>query len=123
MVFTNLVDFDMLFGHRRDVTGYADALEAFDRFLPQLLAALRPGDLLALTADHGCDPTWPGSDHTRELVPLLFGGPACPVGRALGVRSSAVSPSLAMPEEEPNIARCAVRSGAPPGVSVALRRR
>lgn len=88
MVFTNLVDFDMLFGHRRDVAGYADALEAFDRFLPQALAALRPGDLLALTADHGCDPTWPGSDHTREHVPLLFGGPTCPVGRALGARSS-----------------------------------
>ena len=88
MVFTNLVDFDMLFGHRRDVAGYADALEAFDRFLPQLLSRLRVGDLLALTADHGCDPTWPGSDHTREQVPLLFGGPACPVGRTVGVRSS-----------------------------------
>lgn len=88
MVFTNLVDFDMLFGHRRDVAGYADALEAFDRFLPQLLSSLRPGDLLALTADHGCDPTWPGSDHTRECVPLLFGGPACPTGKALGLRSS-----------------------------------
>jgi phosphopentomutase len=88
MVFTNLVDFDMLFGHRRDVAGYADALEAFDRFLPQLLAALAPGDLLALTADHGCDPTWPGSDHTREYVPILFGGPACPAGKALGQRSS-----------------------------------
>lgn len=88
MVFTNLVDFDMLFGHRREVAGYADALEAFDRFLPQLLATLRPGDLLALSADHGCDPTWPGSDHTREHVPLLFGGPACPTGHALGARSS-----------------------------------
>jgi phosphopentomutase len=88
MVFTNLVDFDMLFGHRRDVPGYAGALEEFDRFLPQLLAALHPGDLLALTADHGCDPTWPGSDHTREFVPLLFGGTACPSAANLGRRTS-----------------------------------
>ena len=88
MVFTNLVDFDMLFGHRRDVPGYAGALEAFDRFLPQLLSTLQSGDLLALTADHGCDPTWPGSDHTREFVPLVFAGPACPAGQNLGRRSS-----------------------------------
>lgn len=88
LVFANLVDFDMLYGHRRDVAGYADALEAFDVFLPRLLAELRPGDLLALSADHGCDPTWPGSDHTREHVPLLFAGPACPRGLDLGVRAS-----------------------------------
>ena len=88
LVFANLVDFDMLFGHRRDVAGYADALEAFDTFLPRLLAELVPGDLLALTADHGCDPTWPGSDHTREHVPLLFAGPSAPRGRDLGVRGS-----------------------------------
>lgn len=88
LVFANLVDFDMLYGHRRDVAGYANALEAFDAFLPRLLAALGPGDLLALTADHGCDPTWPGSDHTRECVPLLFAGPASPRGLALGVRRS-----------------------------------
>ena len=88
LVFANLVDFDMLYGHRRDVAGYADALQSFDAFLPLLLAQLRPGDLLALSADHGCDPTWPGSDHTREMVPLLFAGPACPVGVDLGVRSS-----------------------------------
>ena len=88
LVFSNLVDFDMLYGHRRDVAGYADALEAFDSFLPRLLAELRPGDLLALSADHGCDPTWPGSDHTREHVPLLFAGPACPRGLDLGVRAS-----------------------------------
>ena len=78
----------LLFGHRRDVAGYADALEAFDAFLPRLLAELGPGDLLALSADHGCDPTWPGSDHTREHVPLLFAGPAAPRGRELGVRAS-----------------------------------
>ncbi len=78
LVFANLVDFDMLYGHRRDVAGYAQALETFDAWLPRLQAALQPGDLLLLTADHGCDPTWPGSDHTREHVPLLFSGPACP---------------------------------------------
>jgi phosphopentomutase len=78
----------MLFGHRRDVAGYADALEAFDAFLPRLLAESGPGDLLALSADHGCDPTWPGSDHTREHVPLLFAGPSAPRGRDLGVRTS-----------------------------------
>lgn len=88
LVFVNLVDFDMLYGHRRDVAGYAHALEAFDVWLPQLQSRLKPGDLLALTADHGCDPTWPGSDHTREYVPLLFGGPACPSSQSLGVRSS-----------------------------------
>lgn len=88
MVFANLVDFDMLYGHRRDVAGYADAIEAFDAWLPTLLHALRPGDLLAITADHGCDPTWPGSDHTREYVPLLFGGPAAPQGLDVGIRAS-----------------------------------
>ena len=88
MVFANLVDFDTLYGHRRNVAGYADALEAFDRWLPTLLAALRPGDLLALSADHGCDPTAPGSDHTRECVPLLFAGDACPRGLNLGLRDS-----------------------------------
>ncbi len=88
LVFANLVDFDMLYGHRRDVAGYARALEEFDAVLPQLQSRLKPGDLLALTADHGCDPTWPGSDHTREYVPLLFTGPACPQTKALGVRRS-----------------------------------
>lgn len=88
MVFTNLVDFDMLFGHRRDPAGYAQALEAFDAFLPTLLSAMRDDDLLAVSADHGCDPTWPGSDHTREFVPLLFAGKDCPKGKALGPRST-----------------------------------
>ncbi len=88
LVFANLVDFDMLYGHRRDVAGYADALEAFDAFLPTLLGSLRGRDLLALSADHGCDPTWPGTDHTREHVPLLFTGASCPSGLALGVRAS-----------------------------------
>ena len=71
LVFANFVDFDTLFGHRRDVAGYAAALEAFDRRLPEALALLQPGDLLLLTADHGCDPTWRGTDHTRERVPVF----------------------------------------------------
>jgi phosphopentomutase len=85
LVFTNFVDFDMLYGHRRDVPGYAAALEAFDRRLPEALAKLRPGDLLILTADHGCDPTYRGTDHTRERVPVLCFGPDLPRG-SFGVR-------------------------------------
>jgi phosphopentomutase len=80
IVFTNFVDFDMLYGHRRDVPGYAAALEYFDGRLPELLAAMRPEDLLIITADHGCDPTWEGSDHTREHIPVL----ACGNGLAAG---------------------------------------
>ncbi len=75
LIATNFVDFDMVYGHRRDVFGYAAALEALDARLPELLHALQPGDLLAISADHGCDPTWPGSDHTRECVPALVFGP------------------------------------------------
>ena len=75
LIFANYVDFDSEFGHRRDVPGYAHALEQFDARLPELLAALRPGDLTLLTADHGNDPTWPGTDHTREQVPVLATGP------------------------------------------------
>ena len=75
LIFTNFVDFDMLYGHRRDTVGYARALEAFDRKLPELLAVLEKGDLVLVTADHGCDPTWPGHDHTREHVPVLAFGP------------------------------------------------
>ena len=75
LVFTNFVDFDTLYGHRRDVAGYAAALEAFDARLPEIEARLRPGDLVILTADHGCDPTWPGTEHTRENVPVLAYGP------------------------------------------------
>jgi phosphopentomutase len=87
IIFTNFVDFDMLHGHRRDIPGYAAALEEFDRRLPQLEAKLRPGDLVLATADHGCDPTWRGSDHTREHVPVLFYGPGIPAG-SLGKRTS-----------------------------------
>lgn len=70
-IFTNLVDTDMLYGHRNDVEGYARALEYFDSKLPDLLVAMGPEDLLIITADHGCDPTWPGTDHTREYIPIL----------------------------------------------------
>jgi phosphopentomutase len=71
LLFANFIDFDSRFGHRRDVAGYAAALEKFDARLPELLARLRGDDLLIITADHGCDPTWVGTDHTRELVPVL----------------------------------------------------
>ena len=87
LIFANLVDFDMLYGHRRDIAGYAAALEAFDRRLPELEALLQPDDLVLITADHGCDPTWPGSDHTREHVPVLWFGPQV-AARDLGLRSS-----------------------------------
>jgi len=87
IVFSNFVDFDMLYGHRRDIEGYAAALEYFDTRLPALIAQLRHGDLAILSADHGCDPTWPGSDHTREHVPVLATGPDVPAG-ALGKRNT-----------------------------------
>ncbi len=87
LVFTNFVDFDMLFGHRRDVAGYARELEYFDSRLPELKAMLQPGDMVVMTADHGCDPTWPGSDHTREYVPFLAFGPGLPTG-SIGLRES-----------------------------------
>jgi phosphopentomutase len=87
LTFANFVDFDTLFGHRRDVAGYAAALEAFDRRIPEFLAAMREGDLALITADHGCDPTTGGTDHTREYVPVLFFGPAARQG-SLGRRAS-----------------------------------
>jgi len=87
LVFTNLVDFDSDFGHRRDPEGYARALEEFDRSVPDLLTSLEGDRLLVITADHGNDPTWDGTDHTRECVPLLVAGPGVePVG--LGTRST-----------------------------------
>ncbi|MFO1209225.1 MAG: phosphopentomutase [Amaricoccus sp.] len=84
LVFANFVDFDTLFGHARDVAGYAGALERFDARLPEILARLRPGDLMILTADHGNDPTFRGTDHTRERVPVLATGPGI-APRALGL--------------------------------------
>ena len=87
IVFTNFVDFDMLYGHRRDVEGYANALEYFDARLPELMAQLQDDDVLVLCADHGCDPTWPGSDHTREHIPVLAYGSRIQAG-SLGKRES-----------------------------------
>ncbi|OIN13487.1 phosphopentomutase [Oceanisphaera psychrotolerans] len=71
LIMTNFVDFDSSFGHRRNIAGYAAELEAFDRRLPELLARLQPDDLLIMTADHGCDPTWVGTEHTREHIPVI----------------------------------------------------
>ena len=88
LIFANLVDFDMLYGHRNDVEGYAAALEAADAWLPTLLAALGDGDLLILTADHGNDPTTPSTDHSREYVPLLVYGPRAKRGVDLGTRAT-----------------------------------
>lgn len=85
LIFTNFVDFDTDFGHRRDPGGYAAALEAFDRRLPEMIARLRDDDLLVLTADHGNDPTWPGTDHTREQVPILLFSRALTPG-SIGLR-------------------------------------
>ncbi|MBB2687152.1 phosphopentomutase [Rhizobium sophoriradicis] len=85
LVFTNFVDFDMNYGHRRDVPGYAAALEAFDARLPEVHKKLKPGDLVVLTADHGCDPTWRGTDHTRERVPVIAYGPGIR-SRSIGIR-------------------------------------
>jgi phosphopentomutase len=85
MIFTNLVDFDMLYGHRRDPEGYYRALQEFDAFLPQLQRRLGPRDLLLITADHGNDPTYRGTDHTREYVPILAMSPRA-AGHDLGVR-------------------------------------
>jgi phosphopentomutase len=79
-IFTNLVDFDMLYGHRRDAAGYARSLHELDDYLPKLLGELRSGDILMLTADHGCDPTFHGTDHTREYVPLVAFSPGKPGG-------------------------------------------
>jgi phosphopentomutase len=87
LIFTNLVDFDQSFGHRRNVAGYAHALEEFDARLPELCDALKPDDLVVLTADHGCDPTWQGTDHTREVVPIIAFGPDIE-GRSIGERDS-----------------------------------
>lgn len=87
IVFTNFVDFDMLYGHRRDVDGYAEALQYFDQRLPELTQKLQDDDLLVICADHGCDPTWPGSDHTREHIPVLAYGARVSVG-SLGKRET-----------------------------------
>ncbi|MGE5537440.1 MAG: phosphopentomutase [Gemmatimonas sp.] len=102
LLFANFVDFDTAYGHRRDVAGYAAALEAFDARLPELEALMRPGDFLVISADHGCDPTWRGTDHTRERIPILAVA-AGDNGGPLGLRASfadvaaAVRARLGMP--------------------------
>ena len=89
LIFVNLVDFDMVYGHRRNVAGYAQALEAFDRRIPQILDTMSPDDLLMITADHGCDPTHKAhTDHTREYVPLLVYGTGIKKDVDLGTRST-----------------------------------
>lgn len=88
LVFTNLVDFDMLFGHRRDIEGYAKALMEFDAFLPEMTGSLQENDLLMLTADHGNDPSAPGNDHTREYIPILNYGVKVKPGYPIGIRPS-----------------------------------
>jgi phosphopentomutase len=88
LIFVNLVDFDQLYGHRNDIEGYASALEQFDAWLPEFLERQQEGDLAILTADHGCDPTTPSTDHSREYVPLLASGPRVKSGVNLGVRAS-----------------------------------
>jgi phosphopentomutase len=88
LIFSNLVDFDMLYGHRRDTEGYARALEHFDSRLPEIESAMKEGDVLIITADHGNDPTRPGSDHTREYAPLMVYGPKARAGVNLGTRGS-----------------------------------
>lgn len=108
LVFANYVDFDTLHGHARDVSGYARALEAFDARLPEVFARLRPDDLLIITADHGNDPTYPGTDHTRERVPVLGLGPGAPA--ALGLIAFAdvaetIARHLGLPAGRHGIAR------------------
>ena len=87
LIFTNLIDFDMHYGHRNDPEGFGQALESFDAKLPEIVAALRPDDLLIITADHGCDPTTPSTDHSREYVPLLIYGAGVKPGN-VGTRAT-----------------------------------
>ena len=87
-LFVNLIEFDMIYGHRNDPRGYADALEQFDSYVPEIEKRLKPGDLVIVTGDHGVDPTTPGTDHSREYVPLLAFGPHIKHGVDLGIRGS-----------------------------------
>src|SRR5699024_8793438 len=105
MSFTNLVDFDAMYGHRRDVEGYARAIEDFDGRLPEMIEAMDDDDLLMITADHGNDPTFPGTDHTREYVPLLIldrkfvGQGAIPVGHYADI-SATIAENFSVPKTE-----------------------
>jgi phosphopentomutase len=104
IIFTNLIDFDMKYGHRNDPKGYAEALEAFDHRLPEIVSALKEKDIIIITADHGCDPTTPSTDHSREYVPLLVYGKKLGKPKSLGVRRSfadvgaTVAEALLIPE-------------------------
>jgi phosphopentomutase len=86
--FVNLVDFDMIYGHRNDVDGYAKALTYFDEQLPKILKGLRPDDILMITADHGCDPSTPSTDHSREYIPLVIYGEKIVKGVNIGTRKT-----------------------------------
>ncbi len=88
LIFTNLVDFDMLFGHRRDVPGYAKSLMEFDKYLPEITDKMKDTDLLIITADHGNDPSAPGNDHTREYIPILTYGKSVKQGQNIGIRNT-----------------------------------
>lgn len=88
LIFTNLVDFDMLYGHRRDTEGYKNALELFDKWLPEIEKNLRDDEILIITGDHGNDPTYKGTDHTREYIPILVYGKHVKKGANIGVRGS-----------------------------------
>jgi phosphopentomutase len=90
LIFCNLVDFDMLYGHRKDVEGFAKSLEEFDHLLGEFLPLLSLSDMLTITADHGCDPDprWPTTDHSREYVPILVYSPRCGAGVNLGARDT-----------------------------------
>ena len=88
LCFTNLVDYDMLYGHRNDVEGYAKALTYFDERLPELLAKLLPEDVLMITADHGCDPSTPSTDHSREYTPWIIYSQNLPMGNNYGTRNT-----------------------------------
>lgn len=91
LIFTNLVDFDMLYGHRRDAKGYKNALEEFDKYIPEMIENLNEDNLFIITADHGCDPTYKGSDHTREYIPILAFGKKLKKNVNIGTRDSFVS--------------------------------
>ena len=87
-LFVNLVDFDMLYGHRNNPKGYAEALEYFDTFVPVMIDLLDEDDILLITADHGCDPTMPGTDHTREHIPIVVYGKNLKQGGDIGIRDT-----------------------------------
>lgn len=97
-LFVNLIEFDMIYGHRNDPRGYANALEEFDRYVPEIEKSLKPGDLAIITGDHGVDPTTPGTDHSREYVPLLAFGPQIKHNINLGVRDSLADISATLAE-------------------------